>query len=87
MDGRLKGSFVGQPPALLLPLVGVMDFLDFQIRTWQRDEASIQMLVHSSSAGSMRQPVTISYAPHRLAALRAELANQQCLITRCRAVF
>jgi hypothetical protein len=79
MDGRLQGGFVGQSPALLLPLVGTMDFLDFQIRAWQRDEASIQMLVHSSPVGSMRQPVTISYAPHRLAALRAELANQQYL--------
>lgn len=56
-----------------------MDFLDFQIRAWQRDEASIQVLVHSSPVGSMRQPVTISYDPDLLAALRAELANQRYL--------
>lgn len=38
-----------------------MDFLDFQLRAWQATEAELQILVHSSPVGAMRQPVKVEF--------------------------
>ena len=48
-----------------------MDFIDFELRAWQTDAAHVQVLVHSSPAGDMRQPVTVPFDVAGLAAFRA----------------
>jgi hypothetical protein len=45
-----------------------MDFLDFQLRAWQASEKQVQVLVHSSPVGAMRQPVKV---PFKMATLKA----------------
>jgi hypothetical protein len=47
-----------------------MNFYDFQIRAWRVDEEHAQVLVHSSPAGDMRKPLTVTLAPDRLNGLR-----------------
>ncbi len=56
-----------------------MNFLDFHIRAWQLDKASIKVIVHCSPVGNMRQPVTIFYNSDFLSTLRTELSRYQCL--------
>ena len=48
-----------------------MDFIDFELRAWQADAAHVQVLVHSSPAGDMRQPVTVPFDAAGLEAFRA----------------
>ncbi len=43
-----------------------MDFLDFQLRAWQASEAELQILVHSSPVGAMRQPVKVAFKKEQL---------------------
>lgn len=46
-----------------------MDFLDFQLRAWQASDKQVQVLVHSSPLGAMRQPVKVSFKMARLEAI------------------
>jgi hypothetical protein len=34
-----------------------MNFIDFELRAWQADAEHVQVMVHSSPAGDMREPV------------------------------
>lgn len=47
-----------------------MNFYDFQIRAWRVDEEHAQVMVHSSPAGDMRKPLTVTLVPDRLNGLR-----------------
>lgn len=38
-----------------------MVYYDFQIRAWQVDARHVQVIVHSSPVGDMRQPVTVDF--------------------------
>ncbi len=46
-----------------------MDYNDFELRAWQIDETHIGVLVHSSPAGDMRQPVTVEIEPDAICAI------------------
>ncbi len=43
-----------------------MDFIDFQLRAWQASERQVQVLVHSSPVGAMRQPVKVKFNKKQL---------------------
>ena len=47
-----------------------MDFIDFELRAWQADDAHVQALVHSSPVGGMRQPVAVPFDAASLEAFR-----------------
>jgi hypothetical protein len=53
-----------------------MDFIDFELRAWQVDQAHAQVLVHNSPAGDMRQPITVPFDAARLDAFRAIFADR-----------
>ncbi len=53
-----------------------MEFFDFEVRAWQADAAHVQVLVHSSPAGDMRQPVTVTFDAAVVEAFRAIFADR-----------
>lgn len=53
-----------------------MDFLDFQLRAWQSDQKHVQVIVHSSPVGAMRQPVKVPFTVTRLNAIREMVRDQ-----------
>jgi hypothetical protein len=52
-----------------------MDYIDFELRAWQANAAHVQVMVHSSPAGDMRQPVTVPFDAAGLEAFRAIFAD------------
>jgi len=55
-----------------------MRYSEFQLRAWMEHDDRVQVLVHSSSAGSLRRPFTTTVEPHRLEDAR-KIANDQWL--------
>jgi hypothetical protein len=54
------------------------DYLEFQIRAWQADANRVQVLVHSSPVGGMREPVVVASNPQFLQAIRQFAAFSPC---------
>jgi hypothetical protein len=52
-----------------------MNFYDFQIRAWRVDEEHAQVMVHSSPAGDMRKPLTVTLVPDMLNGFRQLVDN------------
>lgn len=47
-----------------------MDFIDFELRAWQADASHVQVMVHRSPVGDMRQPVAVPFDAAGLEAFR-----------------
>ena len=63
------GNDVGGGVASAVSPAGV-HHADFQLRAWKADASHVQVLVHASPAGGMRQPVTGAFDPGRIADIR-----------------
>ncbi len=65
--GMTEGAEGGVGPG---PSQSGAHFADFQLRAWKADRSHVQVLVHASPAGGMRQPVTGRFDPGRIAGIR-----------------
>ena len=50
-----------------------MNFVDFQLRAWVASDEQLQVLVHSSPVGAMRQPLKVPFLKHEGVDLNLDL--------------
>jgi hypothetical protein len=60
--------------------VGVR-YTDLHLRAWKSDPSHVQVLVHASPAGGMRQPFTVAFDPDRIAAIRKDVEEDMVATT------
>lgn len=51
------------------------DFTDFQLRAWLRNDRLVQVMVHNSPAGGMRQPVEVPVTSSQLLTIREQFGE------------
>jgi hypothetical protein len=50
-------------------------YADFQLRAWKADASHVQVLVHASPTGGMRQPLTVAFDRDRIEGIRTAVQD------------